>query len=557
MSGPRRLQAPSCHGAVLAEPAISEVNVLLDRNKQTQDHGARALLGRPWSDLCRRARQELVAAAVDYLRQAGEPIPSAMSASTTTEHAAVETILLTGHQPELFHPGVWIKNFVLNGLARTYGAAALNLVIDSDTARDTALKVPGCDQREPRGLASAACDPSAVRRLTVPFDRWVHEVPYEERRVADEALFASLPERLAPFLRDWSAHPLLPDYWAEVLSQAQRTPLLGERLSAARRAVERRWGCHNLEVPIGLVCQTEAFAWFSCQLLSQLPRFHAVYNACVHDYRRRHGIKSRFHPVPDLAVEGDWLEVPFWAWRSDRPWTGRRRRRIMARLERETLQLKIAGEPAAVLTLGALSNPNALVRAWQELERHGIKVRGRALMTTLYARLFLCDLFIHGIGGAKYDELTDEIVRRFHGIEPPGYLVLSATLLLSLPPYPARPEECARRAWQLHDLYSNPQRHLAGSDSADAQALPLAAEKQAWIARAPASAAERHDRHRALRTLTRQLREHAAGRIERGRQDLERCRRELKANAVLQRRDYAFCLFSEEALRGFYKSFLC
>ena len=31
-------------------------------------------------------------------------------------------IFLAGHQPELFHPGVWFKNFALGALARRHGA---------------------------------------------------------------------------------------------------------------------------------------------------------------------------------------------------------------------------------------------------------------------------------------------------------------------------------------------------------------------------------------------------------------------------------------------------
>ena len=59
-----------------------------------------------------------------------------------------------------------------------------------------------------------------------------------------------------------------------------------------------------------------------------------------------------------------------------------------------------------------------------------VRIRSRALTTTLYARLFLADLFIHGIGGGKYDQLTNEIAQKFYGAELPDYLVLSATLLL-------------------------------------------------------------------------------------------------------------------------------
>ena len=58
----------------------------------------------------------------------------------------------------------------------------------------------------------------------------------------------------------------------------------------------------------------------------------------------------------------------------------------------------------------------------------------------MFARYLLGDLFIHGIGGAKYDELGDAIAGEFFGIEPPSYLTLSMTLWLDLGTDPASPE---------------------------------------------------------------------------------------------------------------------
>ena len=48
-------------------------------------------------------------------------------------------------------------------------------------------------------------------------------------------------------------------------------------------------------------------------------------------------------------------------------------------------------------------------------------LRPRALTLTLFARLCLGDFFIHGIGGGKYDEVTDAIIRDYFGVEPPAY----------------------------------------------------------------------------------------------------------------------------------------
>jgi hypothetical protein len=53
-------------------------------------------------------------------------------------------------------------------------------------------------------------------------------------------------------------------------------------------------------------------------------------------------------------------------------------------------------------------------------------------MTTMAARLIFGDYFLHGIGGAKYDQLGDRIVTRFFGIKPPTYGVISGTVQLPI-----------------------------------------------------------------------------------------------------------------------------
>jgi hypothetical protein len=563
---PRRLRAPKEHGAVLAEPPLADAEALVTLNRERlarfEKDDYPPVFGRAWADLRRLARQSAVAAAKDYLQQAGEPPADYGDAS----------LLMAGHQPELFHPGVWVKNFALNRLARDLGATPINLIVDNDTAKATCLRLPALGSEEggevvrwwgggqippPHLTTSPAHHLPSAHVTSIPFDDWTGEVPYEERTVSDEDLFATLPERAAPYLKGWDFVPLLAAFWSEACRQGERTPFLGERIVAARRALERRWGCHNLELPVSRLCRSEPFAYFACHLLADLPRFHALYNDCVHAYRRQYGIRSRNHPVPDLAREGDWLEVPFWAWR-----TGRKERgRLLARRTERALVLRVDAEAWPELPIGADDDPAVLVRAWQGLEQRGFKVRSRALTNTLFARLFLVDLFIHGIGGGKYDELTDEIARRFYGCEPPRFLILSATLLLPLPTFPVRPAERQHLARELRDLYYNPQRHLDPEGASTAShggsfTFKLAAEKQAWIARKPVDKNAHRKRFQALRALTEQLRGHVAGRLSALEQELSRYDQQLQANAVLQRRDYAFCLYPEEMLRSFCTQFL-
>jgi hypothetical protein len=521
MHSPKRMRAPAGDGAVVAVPPLHTAGDLLTRNRRRlHDAGERLILmGRPLAELRCRAQEQAVNS-----RSGGRQPPE--TSLTRRTPPAQGTFIVAGHQPELFHPGVWVKNFALCGLARRHHAAALNLIVDDDAIKTTALRVPA---------------PPHIRRVL--FDRWTGAIPYEERTIVDRALFASFAERVGELTRHWPYEPMLPAFWTEVLRQAERTANLGECFAAARRTFEHAWGCDNREVPLSALCDAEAFAYFACHLLVNLPHFHSLYNAIVADYRRRHGIRDRQHPVPDLAADGDWLEAPFWFWRAG----AARRERLFARLGKDRVELR-----GIAVGLAALDPPYDV---WRVLQSHGIKIRTRALTTTLYARLFLADLFLHGIGGGIYDELTDVLMRRFYGIEPPEYLVLSATRWLPLPRSPATPDDRRRLLRELRDLIHNPQRHLDAL-SASEQLSELARRKHEWIAHPAATAAERRERFRVLRSLTAELRHPLRPRAEQLRRQLSDCEQQLRINAVLQRRDYSFCLYPESVLRPFCTQFL-
>src|SRR5439155_9434994 len=118
-----------------------------------------------------------------------------------------------------------------------------------------------------------------------------------------------------------------------------------------------------------------------CAIVSEMPAFHALYNQVVHEYRQSHGIRSRNHPVPDLVVDDDWLETPFWAWRGSQA----RRSRLFVHRTHNGWELRVGGEPWPSLPL----EPDAMVASWHELASRGYKVRSRALTTTMFARLLL------------------------------------------------------------------------------------------------------------------------------------------------------------------------
>jgi len=322
---------------------------------------------------------------------------------------------------------------------------------------------------------------------------------------------------------------------------------LGERLAAARRTRERRFGCVNREVPMSLVCQTEAFAWFAASILAGLPDFHATYNQTVHDYRRERGIRSRSHPVPDLTADGEWLEAPFWAWRSDLGGSKTaqlRRDKLFVRRSSAAWELRVAGEIWPSVPLESSS----MVAAWRALEVRGFKIRSRALTTTMFARLFLADVFIHGIGGALYDELTDHLIECYFAIPAPAFLVLSATLLLPLPRNPGAIKQVRALERRWRDLVFKPERYVEKNGHTE----PLIRAKQDWIARSGLTHAERVERFHRIREINARLLPYVLAQAQHVQVEHLGQQRLAERDEIAARRDYAFCLYPEEMLRSFF-----
>ena len=326
----RRLRAPQKDGAVFAEPPLKEAHRLLSSAPHFPDV---PIAGRRLLELRRQAIQAALETAQAYLHAAGQK----RSGPSTGR------VLAAGHQPEIFHPGVWVKNFALNGVARAAGLVPLNLVVDNDNIKTTSLTIPTWP-------ADNAGEPGGYCLEKIPFDDWQGDMPYEECKVHDQELFASLPARAARLTDSWGFQPLLGDYWSEVMRHRDRTPLLGERLVAGRRALERQWGCENLEVPVSRLCETEPFAWFLAHMFAEVGRFHSIYNDVVRAYRQANGLRSRSHPVPDLEADGDWRELPLWAWKGG----GHRRGRLFVRVKRRRFCAPCG--PRAVAPLAAFGH---------------------------------------------------------------------------------------------------------------------------------------------------------------------------------------------------------
>ena len=119
----------------------------------------------------------------------------------------------------------------------------------------------------------------------------------------------------------------------------------------------------------------------------------------------------------------------------------------------------------------------------------------KALMLTLFSRLFVADFFIHGVGGGRYDQVTDDVVRRLFGIEPPAFAVASLTMYLPLGAHVVTDAEVEAVSMAINRLKHNPDQMLDEvefdtlAERSDAGAL--AAEKARLVAETAVPDADR------------------------------------------------------------------
>lgn len=533
----RRLRAPADDGAALVDPPLESAARLIEQNRALSADWRYDCQGRRLESMVFGARAELHAEARAFT-----------GAYRNTQFAPpltpVTPFILAGHQPELFHAGVWFKNFLLSKLGRPTESVAINLLVDTDLVRKVAISVPA----KTRGATAIE---------SVAYDTGSEAVPYEERPILDDWLFESFGERAADANETARVdgheayQPVLGELWGEAAKAVERqgeSRRLGLVLAEARHALEERFGLTTLEIPLSLVAQTTEFRWFAVHLLCQLPRLWRVYNTALAEYRQANRIRSNTHPVPGLQEHDDWLEAPFFVWTKDDP----RRRHLFVRQTRTALILSDRQGWQLEIDNPAEGKPDRAIERLAAAEERGIKIRPRALITTMYARLLLSDLFIHGIGGAKYDELTDLIIRRFFEIEPPAYMTATATFRLPI----ERPEvtlaDVERCRLRIRETRYRPESFLREplvmQDAGMQQRLEaLAAEKRDYLARhdlrrAPRAVFQKLDRmNRAMNALLRPVEEalHA---------ELTRLGELARQARVLAQREFSFVLFPSEIL---------
>ena len=528
---------PPRHGEILLWPQLEQMPRDLRHNVSLLNRSESQIMGESLGNIRAQTRNELLELARQYHQEIKLPCPG---------YDGKGPLIVTGHQCQFIHCGILIKYILIDYLARARGGAALNISVDSDIPRNVALKLPLRQQQE-----------LSVRQIALTNIKDDLPLEYQARPGSEEIKEfirrlrqANISEGIAPAVEN--LEKALSDLPGRAETRADFFNLLNHHL-AGQLGV--RWA----ELPLSYLGQSDAFMFFAADLLLKAHQVWRCYNQALMNYRRIHKIRNLLHPMPALKgadeADDDIQELPLWIFRR-----GQARRPLF--LGRSDGNLIISDGQKELMQLPEdklLKSGQAVVVLKSALQKNKLQLRPRALTLTIFARLFLADYFVHGIGGARYDRVADEFIRQYYQTEPPAFAACSATMHLPLGDYP----ECGPAAEKLRgaqhqrrDWKYNPQRYITDSikNAAGAKLQTLLIKRAEAIKTSEQlrqSQAGREQRRRVfekIRQLNLQIVAAAPQLTEQLDRQIQAVQRQYRQAQMAHDREYFFGLFSPEML---------
>ncbi len=332
------------------------------------------ILGAP---LCQQIREEVIEATERYtaeLRSIAQEVGISVAEHVSERCSDGNSLLImSGHQPVVYHHGLLAKARAHQNVVQVTQAYGVHVVIDTDCGDSGELVWP-----------ARANDAIELARgsITEPTDKI-----FRQHTIVHSKELLACSEQIQRGLINVGLQ--------EEADRAARALALYERF-AGRSVLHAhtivRWALQGFvmpEVPLSSLFRLDGFRQVLKHFCAEPRRVVRCYNTTLDEYRESHNISNKANPFPNLTVTARECELPLW-----RIEDGKRK---SYKVEEEQQQPS-SGE-----------------------------IVSRGSITTLFLRAFCCDLFVHGIGGAKYDRFVDEFAENLWGVKLPRFVVASAT----------------------------------------------------------------------------------------------------------------------------------
>ena len=459
MNGPTdtsALTTPRSHGQTLIRPELSRIPAALKANRSALARTDVKILTIPLAKIRDSCRTELLDIALRYTKKL-IPVKNQNRLKQTP-------LIVTGHQPQFFHCGVLAKYILANHLADQHHTTFLNLLVDSDLPKNLSLTLP---VTTPEGFILEDIH-FPLHDPLLPLELQPLLNPDELQQLLNLLNQSNVPH----FLKD-----RITDIHSAIETAHPKANGLCDFLTLINHHFAAQIGLNWINLPVSKMADSNAFLTFAADLLSRGDNFHILYNDALNDFRTQHRIRNPAHPMPNLSHrpdQPDWLELPFWVFQA-----GQHRCPLYIRSLPNRIFLSNGTDQSDPVSTNDDQIAGSLKAA---LAGKAWSLRPRAVTLSLFVRLYLADTFIHGLGGARYDQVTDKVLKNFYNLTPPAFAVASATMhlpLAKLPPAQQLKDQLTVIRRQQRDMRHNPQRHL--SDEETKQLSPLLEQRRREI----------------------------------------------------------------------------
>lgn len=415
-------------------------------------------------------------------------------------NARAQLVIATGHQPTLWHPGIFAKDLALDALARQADCSVTHLVVDHNPVGPLHLDVPMRvgDRLVSRRLV-LDCHEKAAR---LPPNR----LPPIAASAIEQAIESVTAQASAPIPSGLSA-------LVQAYRQVGNRPTLSEQTTAILAHLK------------GLYLQQHQRTRSTSSLVTQgfVARMLTDPIGCVRSYNRA----AFAYPEARIRVlyaGRDVIELPLWA-------------------QDQTTCTPVYADLADTKRTSLFTTAQNQHLDLNEANAYHY-LRPRAITLSAIMRSELCDLFIHGIGGGGYDQVTERWWKDWVGEALAPKAVVSADVYLPFEVPMASPKAYANAQWYAHHLPHNIDRYAEVDET-------LKREKHQLLDRMDD---DRDRRRRAaafkrIHAINGELAALHKALVFRAKQDAESSRIGVTNRAVASRRDWFFGLYPDAQLK--------
>lgn len=382
------------------------------------------------------------------------------------------SIVASGHQPIVFHPGIVAKLIALDHVAKRSGSASIWIVPDQDVVDPVLMRTPTIEdgflaERMIRlGVESNLNAPSAA----LPAIEINQDLP---EPLAEIASWLMGYEHEASIAKQFASATI--GYLCEQLDLEQPTLIYASELIAS--------GAGSALIDA---------------MLGEPRTAAALYNQSVEQYPDA-GVRP-------LQIAEKSVELPLW---------------------------RVEGH----------ARTQVIVRDGESFDRSNLMPTG--LLMTAIMRSQLCELFIHGLGGYEYDQITEHLIRNWRGEELAPAVGASATMTIEHTSDHDIPEP-AQAAWIAHHAKHDPA--MLGDQQAAAQ--------KAELVQAINSAKAYGNRNKAaelfaqMQSLLQDMRSSNSQTLEQLESDTQNARRASRSKELAEDRTWGFPFYNEWQLQS-------